>query len=80
MGANKPAYIKRAANEILEKHGDRFTEDFSQNKKTMDELYTIESKEVRHRLVGYITSRKRAEKRIALSSELQIQSVDYKYS
>jgi ribosomal protein S17E len=72
MGANKPAYIKRSAEKILEKHGDKFTEDYSQNMKIFDEHFIIESKEVKHRLVGYITSRKRAEKRIALSFELEI--------
>ncbi|MDY6986029.1 MAG: 30S ribosomal protein S17e [Candidatus Thermoplasmatota archaeon] len=72
MGANKPAYIKRAAAKVLEAHGDKFTEDYSQNKRIIDELYTVESKEVKHRLVGYITSKTRAEKRNALSSELEI--------
>ncbi len=72
MGANKPAYIKRAAEKILDGYGDKFTDDYSQNKKIFDTLYTIESKEIKHRLVGYITSRKRAGKRIAHSSELEI--------
>lgn len=72
MGANKPAYIKRAAEKIFDEHGNKFTEDYSQNKKIFDELYTMESKEVKHRLVGYITRRKRAEKRVAQSSELEI--------
>lgn len=60
MGANKPAYIKRAAEKILEEYGDRFTDNFAQNKKTLDELFIIRSKEVKHRIAGYITRRKKA--------------------
>jgi small subunit ribosomal protein S17e len=67
MGANKPAYIKRAGEEILNEHGDRFTEDFVQNKKALDDLVIIKSKEVRHRVAGYITRRKKAEKRMLQS-------------
>jgi len=61
MGANKPVYIKRTAQDILNRYRDRFTDDYVKNKAALDDLVVIESKEVRHRVAGYITSRVKLE-------------------
>jgi len=55
MGAVKPAFIKKAARELLEKYGDLFTGDFEHNKKVVEILIKTESKFVRNTIAGYIT-------------------------
>jgi len=56
MGSVRSLYIKRAAREILEKYPDKFTKDFSENAKILDQLVKTDSKTTRNRLAGYITS------------------------
>lgn len=56
MGRIKTTAIKNLAQELLEEHGKRFTEDFEQNKKVLSELKDIESKRVRNILAGCITT------------------------
>ncbi|MHC1626903.1 MAG: 30S ribosomal protein S17e [Methanoculleaceae archaeon] len=53
----KPSYIKNLGNELLETYGDRFTNDFSENKLLVDELADVGSKRVRNRVAGYITAK-----------------------
>jgi small subunit ribosomal protein S17e len=62
MGANKPVYIKRGAEEVLKRYGDRFTNDYDTNKKILEELLLIESMKLRNRIAGYITRKKRVPK------------------
>ena len=64
MGANKPAYIKRGAEKVLERYGERFTDDYETNKKILEEVLVIESTELRNRIAGYITSKKRVRKNV----------------
>ena len=63
MGANKPVYIKRGAEKVLKRYGDRFTNDYDTNKKILEELLLIESTELRNRIAGYITRKKRVPKK-----------------
>lgn len=55
MGSVRSLYIKRAAREILEKHPNKFTKDFSENVRALDELIKTDSKTTRNRVAGYIT-------------------------
>lgn len=60
MGAIKPIYIKSLAKQLL-KDVVEFTDDFEVNKKLVEEYTNIESKDVRNRVAGYISHRKRRE-------------------
>ena len=55
MGRIKTTLIKRTANSLIKKYPDRFTEDFEENKKTVEELAEIQSKKLRNVIAGYIT-------------------------
>ena len=62
MGRVRQSHIKRAARELLELHPDKFSADFGQNRRTLDELLNLESKALRNRVAGYITALVRQEK------------------
>ena len=47
--------IKRISMEILQDHKEQFGVDFDQNKKTLDNISIIRSKELKNELAGYIT-------------------------
>lgn len=51
----KPSYIKRLGQELMVKHGNRFTADFEENKPIVDEVAVIGSKRIRNRVAGYIS-------------------------
>ncbi len=53
----KPTYIKTIGEELLTKFGDRFGNNFSENKAAVGELARIGSKRVRNRIAGYVTRR-----------------------
>ncbi|MFQ5820176.1 MAG: 30S ribosomal protein S17e [Candidatus Heimdallarchaeota archaeon] len=55
MGKVRPTAIKRASQELVELYADRFSIDFEENKKVIDELAEIGSKKVRNRTAGYVT-------------------------
>jgi len=55
MGRVRNTFIKRNTREIIEKHGDKFGAEFSDNKKTLDQFVRTNSKKIRNRLAGYIT-------------------------
>jgi|Deesub1362A_J573_1020465.scaffolds.fasta_scaffold00017_152 small subunit ribosomal protein S17e len=58
MGSVKPTYIKILAEDLLTRFPEAFTDVFEENKKKVEELTTITSKEVRNRVAGYITRHK----------------------
>ncbi|MFB6133416.1 MAG: 30S ribosomal protein S17e [Halanaeroarchaeum sp.] len=58
--AIKPAYVKDIATTLLERYPEAFSSEFEHNKESVQELTTIDSKEVRNRVAGYVT-RKREE-------------------
>jgi len=58
MGRIKTTFIKHVSRELYEKHSDRFTTDFSKNKKALRELAEIKSKKLMNAIAGYITSLK----------------------
>ena len=54
-----PDYIKKTGNLLLDRYPEAFVHDFEQNKKSVDELTSIESKDVRNRVAGYVTRKQR---------------------
>ncbi len=46
---------KRLAEEILKKYPNKFTTDFDENKKLVEEVVIITTKTLRNKLAGYIT-------------------------
>jgi small subunit ribosomal protein S17e len=46
---------RRLSEEIMQRHPDSFGSDFDENKKTLEELALIPSKQLRNRIAGYIT-------------------------
>lgn len=51
----KPTYIKAVGTDLLSAYGNKFTNNFDDNKLMVSEVTTIESKRVRNRVAGYIT-------------------------
>ena len=51
----KPTYIKALGIEIILAYGNRFSNNFDENKQIVGEVTTIDSKRVRNRVAGYIT-------------------------
>lgn len=43
---------------LLQRHPDRFTDNFQENEHRVEKLTDVESKRVRNRISGYITRRK----------------------
>ena len=48
--------VKKLSTELLNRYPNKFNVDFQQNKKTIDELATVSSKELRNQIAGYIAS------------------------
>jgi small subunit ribosomal protein S17e len=59
----KPTYIKTLSEELLAKHGNRFSKDFEENKQIVSEITIIDSKRVRNRVAGSITRKMNRKKR-----------------
>ncbi|HII77185.1 MAG TPA: 30S ribosomal protein S17e [Methanolinea sp.] len=59
----KPTYIKAIGIELLNHHGNRFSNNFDENKQTITEVTNIESKRVRNRVAGYITRKVNTKRR-----------------
>ena len=59
MGRIKTKQVKRITNELIEKHGDRITASFEDNKKVVAEYLDSESKKLRNIIAGYAARRKR---------------------
>jgi small subunit ribosomal protein S17e len=51
----KPDYVKKTGELLMERYPEAFNHDFDQNKESVQELTTIESKGVRNRIAGYVT-------------------------
>jgi len=47
--------IKRLSHEVLDQHKSKFGVDFTDNKKTLDEISTIRSKGLKNEIAGFIT-------------------------
>ncbi len=52
---------RRLSEELLQRHPEAFGPDFEANKKSLEELALIPSKQLRNRVAGYITKAKQGE-------------------
>lgn len=48
--------VKKLSTELLNRYPDKFNVDFQQNKKLIDEIAKVKSKELRNQIAGYIAS------------------------
>jgi len=62
MGRIKTQKVKSVGNDIHEKFGSKFSGDFDQNKKAVQQVAEVRSKKLRNILAGYLThkAKKRA--------------------
>jgi len=51
--------VKNIGKELFERYGDKFTEDFRQNKEIIKQLVEIKSKKLKNVVAGYVTSLKK---------------------
>jgi len=56
MGRIRQKYIKRSARLLLERYPDKFSTDYRQNRSALEGLASIESKPLRNKIAGYITT------------------------
>jgi len=47
--------IKRISMQLIEKHGDMFSNDFEKNKEVLNKVAVIRSKRLKNEVAGYIT-------------------------
>jgi len=52
---------RRLSEELLQRHPEAFGPNFIENKKALEELAIIPSKQLRNRIAGYITKTKESE-------------------
>lgn len=55
MGNIRTSFVKRIAKEMIETHEHKFTTDFEDNKKLVEDLSTVSSKHLRNKIAGYVT-------------------------
>ena len=67
---------RRLSEELLQRHPEAFGTDFEENKKVLEEMALIPSKQLRNRIAGYISKLKLAEE--SEESEEQTPSDDAK--
>ncbi|WP_455364052.1 30S ribosomal protein S17e [[Eubacterium] cellulosolvens] len=61
MGKVRPEGIKRIANDLIRRYPDKFSKEFEQNKKNIEEYLIYDAKKMRNRVAGYVTRLKRIE-------------------
>ena len=55
MGNIRTSFVKRLAKEMIETYPGRFTADFDENKKLVEEFSTVSTNHLRNKIAGYIT-------------------------
>ncbi len=66
--------IKRLSYEVLDEHKSKFGEDFTDNKKSLDQISIIRSKVLKNKIAGYITKFIKKETREKKSKQDRIES------
>jgi small subunit ribosomal protein S17e len=63
--------VRRISSDLIQRYPEKFTTDFSENKKIVQELATIRSKVLRNKIAGYITSylHRISEKEVPISED-----------
>ena len=59
MGRIKTKLIKRRTRELLAAHGEKFTDDFTQNKEIASKYTVTQGKKLRNIIAGYMTRLKK---------------------
>ena len=54
MGRIRATWLKSVSKQLIEKYPDKFSTDFENNKKVLDELKLIDEKKNRNRIAGCI--------------------------
>ena len=54
MGRIRTGFVKTTGVKIYQKYKDKFSKDFNNNKKALDEVAIINSKKLRNVIAGYI--------------------------
>ena len=62
MGRIKTTFIKRKTRELLAMHGEKFSDDFTQNKIVTNKYTDVGSKKMRNVVAGYMTRLKKQKK------------------
>lgn len=70
--------VKRFSMQVLEQHRDRFTTDFAENKKTLDQVAIVRSKGLKNEMAGYITKyvKREMDTKAAKDEEAQVDEVE----
>ena len=55
MGKVRPEHVKRIARELLNRYPQKFTDNFEENKRIVDEFTDVKTKKLRNRVAGYTT-------------------------
>lgn len=55
MGKVRPEHVKRIAKELVQRFPDKFTTNFENNKKLVEEFTNLSSTKLRNRIAGYVT-------------------------
>ena len=64
--------IKRLSMQVLDQHKNKFSVDFADNKKILDQLAIVRSKGLKNEMAGYITKLLKREKDYLLSKESRV--------
>ena len=54
MGRIRTTFIKRKSGELFKEHSDKLSSDFEKNKKILDSVVDIPSKQLRNKIAGAI--------------------------
>jgi len=63
MGRVRTGFVKSTGLKIYQKYKDKFSKDFDNNKKSLDEVAIINSKKLRNVIAGYIVTLVKREKK-----------------
>jgi len=55
LGKVRPEHVKRIAKELVQRFPDKFTTNFENNKKLVNEFTNLSSTKLRNRIAGYVT-------------------------
>jgi small subunit ribosomal protein S17e len=55
MGNIRTSFIKRVSKELIETYEGKFTTDFDENKKLVEEFTSVSTKHLRNKIAGYVT-------------------------
>ncbi len=78
MGKVRPERVKRIAKELVQRFPDKFTTDFENNKKLVEDFVEISSVRLRNRIAGYVTrlvsigqKSEKADEEVAVEDEIE---------